>query len=262
MSMRRVFFLCCWKRVFAMIRVFSWQHYISLCPASYHIPRPNLHVTPGVSWLPTFAFQSPKMKRTSFLGVSSKSLVGLPRAVQLQLLQHYRLGHRLGLLWYSMVCRGHEQRFCRFWDCTQVLHFRLFCWPWWPLHFFWGIPTVVDTMVIWVKFTHSIDFPGGSDGKASAYNAREPGSIPGSGRSPGEGNGNLLQYSCPPQKRGAQCIPWESAYVTNQSFFPQRTVTSTSIPKPSMHLSDHCLLNTNWMQAEWEASLPWCVWPH
>ena len=39
-------------------------------------------------------------------------------------------------------------------------------------------------------------FPGGSDGKASAYNAGDPGSIPGSGRSPGEGNGNPLQYSC------------------------------------------------------------------
>ena len=36
----------------------------------------------------------------------------------------------------------------------------------------------------------------GSDGKASAYNAGELDSIPGSGRSPGEGNGNLLQYSC------------------------------------------------------------------
>ena len=40
------------------------------------------------------------------------------------------------------------------------------------------------------------DFPGGSDGKASAYNAGNLGSIPGSGRSPGEGNGNPLQYSC------------------------------------------------------------------
>ena len=39
-------------------------------------------------------------------------------------------------------------------------------------------------------------FPGGSDGKASAYNVGDPGSIPGSGRSPGEGNGNPLQYSC------------------------------------------------------------------
>jgi len=41
-----------------------------------------------------------------------------------------------------------------------------------------------------------LDFPGGSDGKASAYNEGDPGSIPGLGRSPGEGNGNLLQYSC------------------------------------------------------------------
>ena len=40
------------------------------------------------------------------------------------------------------------------------------------------------------------DFPGGSDGKASAYSAGDPGLIPGSGRSPGEGNGNPLQYSC------------------------------------------------------------------
>ena len=38
--------------------------------------------------------------------------------------------------------------------------------------------------------------PGGSDGKASACNAGEPGSIPRSGRFPGEGNGNPLQYSC------------------------------------------------------------------
>ena len=39
-------------------------------------------------------------------------------------------------------------------------------------------------------------FPGGSDGKDSACNVGDPGSIPGSGRSPGEGNGNPLQYSC------------------------------------------------------------------
>ena len=36
----------------------------------------------------------------------------------------------------------------------------------------------------------------GSDSKASAYNAGDLGSVPGSGRSPGEGNGNPLQYSC------------------------------------------------------------------
>ena len=39
-------------------------------------------------------------------------------------------------------------------------------------------------------------FPGGSDGKVSDSNAGDPGVIPGSGRSPGEGNGNPLQYSC------------------------------------------------------------------
>ena len=49
------------------------------------------------------------------------------------------------------------------------------------------------------------DFPGGSDGKASAYNAGDLGSIPGSGRCPGEGNGKLHQYSClgNPMDRGA-----------------------------------------------------------
>jgi len=39
-------------------------------------------------------------------------------------------------------------------------------------------------------------FPGSSDGKASACNEGDPGSIPGSGRSPGEGNGNPLHHSC------------------------------------------------------------------
>ena len=51
---------------------------------------------------------------------------------------------------------------------------------------------VIHLGVIW----HCYSFPGGSDGKASACNEGDTGSIPGSGRSPGEGNGNLLQYSC------------------------------------------------------------------
>ena len=41
-----------------------------------------------------------------------------------------------------------------------------------------------------------MDFPDGLDGKASAYNVGDLGSIPGLGKSPGEGNGNPLQYSC------------------------------------------------------------------
>ena len=41
-----------------------------------------------------------------------------------------------------------------------------------------------------------LGFPGDSDGKESACNVGDPGSIPGLGKSPGEGNGNPLQYSC------------------------------------------------------------------
>ena len=54
-----------------------------------------------------------------------------------------------------------------------------------------------------------MDFPVGSDGKASVYNAGDPGSSPGLGRSPGEGHGNPLQYCCleNPMDRGA----WQAA---------------------------------------------------
>ena len=48
--------------------------------------------------------------------------------------------------------------------------------------------------------------PGGSDGKASACNVGDPGSIAGLGRSPGEGNGNPLQYSC--LKNSMNGGPW------------------------------------------------------
>ena len=43
-----------------------------------------------------------------------------------------------------------------------------------------------------IHWTIPLDFPGGSDDKASAYNAGDPGSVPGLGRTPGEGNGNPL----------------------------------------------------------------------
>ena len=48
-SKKDVLLLCCWKRMFAMTSAFSWQNSISLCPASFRIPSPNLPVTPGVS---------------------------------------------------------------------------------------------------------------------------------------------------------------------------------------------------------------------
>ena len=51
------------------------------------------------------------------------------------------------------------------------------------------------TVVFFERDDFLIQVPRGSEVKASAWNAGDPGSIPGSGRSPGEGNGNPLQYS-------------------------------------------------------------------
>ena len=66
-----------------------------------------------------------------------EGLIGLHKTIQLQLLQRYWLGHRFGLLRYWMVCPANEQRsFCHFWDCIQILHFRLVCWLWGLFNFF------------------------------------------------------------------------------------------------------------------------------
>ena len=69
------------------------------------------------------------------------------------------------------------------------------------------------------------DFPGGSDGKASAYNVGDLGSSPGSGRSPGEGKGNPLQYSClpPPKKRGLKEIYPEKTIIQKDTCIPMFT---------------------------------------
>ena len=58
--------------------------------------------------------------------------------------------------------------------------------------FYWLIQSLNATFIIY----KTGGFPGGSEVKASACNAGDLGSIPGLGRSPGEGHGNPLQYSC------------------------------------------------------------------
>ena len=55
---------------------------------------------------------------------------------------------------------------------------------------------IIYICILYNTYTHIWGFPGGSEAKASVSNAGDLGSIPGSGRSPGEGNGNPLQYSC------------------------------------------------------------------
>ena len=69
--------LCCWKIAFAMTSGFSWQNSVSLCPISFWTLRLKLQVITGISWLPTFAFQSPMVKRTSFWVLVLEGLVGL-----------------------------------------------------------------------------------------------------------------------------------------------------------------------------------------
>ena len=61
-----------------------------------------------------------------------------------------------------------------------------------------SVVTSHEISLILIYFVKNIKhtFCGGSDGKPSAYNAGDLGSIPGSGRSPGEGNSNPLQYFC------------------------------------------------------------------
>ena len=148
---------CFLKKVFAMTTAFSRQNSVSLWSASFCTPRPNLPITSGISWLPTFAFQSPMTKRTSFFGICSRRSCRSPRTIALQ---HHWLKHRLGLLCYWMVCLGNEPRsFCHFWDCTQLLHFGSFvdCEDF-SISSKWFLPTVVDVLDIWIKFANSHPF--------------------------------------------------------------------------------------------------------
>ena len=83
------------------------------------------------------------------------------------------------------------------------------CWsklvPLFYIHSF-TICSPLLTLIFAVNINHQEDFPGGSEDKASAYNAGDLGLIPGSERSPGEGNGNPLQYSCLENAKGRRIL--------------------------------------------------------
>ena len=72
-----------------------------------------------------------------------------------------------------------------------------------------------EEAILWYVPKALLGFPGGSDGKAPACNAGDLGSIPGSGKSPGEGDGNPLQYL-------AWKIPWTEKHGRLQSMGLQR----------------------------------------
>ena len=159
-------FVCCWKRMFAMTSAFSWQNSFSLCPASFCTPRPNLPVTPSISWLPTFAFQSPIMKRTSFfffffLVLVLEDLGGLHRTVWL--FSFFGISgwgkdldycdvewFALEMNWVHFVAFEIAPKYCISDSCVDCEGYFI------SSNGF--LPTVVDIMVIWIKFTHSHPF--------------------------------------------------------------------------------------------------------
>ena len=63
------------------------------------------------------------------------------------------------------------------------------------MNIIWTREVWIENLVLLSVNLVILSFPGGSDGKESAWNSEDLGSIPASGRSPGEGNSNPLQYS-------------------------------------------------------------------
>ena len=88
----------------------------------------------------------------------------------------------------------------------------------WVLFLLWLHPLILSGVLspLISSSILSTYWPGGSDGKASVYNEGDLASIPGLGRSPGEGNGNPLHYSCleNPRDGGAWCA---AVYGVTQS---------------------------------------------
>ena len=109
----------------------------------------------------------------------------------------------------SCVCWFFHNFLCLIWRLKVLIAtpgvFSLHCGMWTFFFFF----LVACRLFSW--FTYDLGFPGGSDGKESACIVGDPGSVLGLGRSPGEGNGYPLQYSCleSPMDRGAW---WATVY--------------------------------------------------
>ena len=132
-----------------------------LCPASVCTSRPNLPVTPGISCFPTFIPVPYDVKDIFFLVLVLEGLVGLHRPIQLQLLWCYRLGHRLGLLWYWMVSLETIRDHCIIFEIAPkfgLISDSLVDCEGYSISSKGFLPTVIDIMAIWIKFAHSSPF--------------------------------------------------------------------------------------------------------
>ena len=113
--------VCWWKRVFAITNVFSWQNSLSLCPASF-CTQGQTCLLLQVS-LDFLLWHSNPLWWKAYLSLLLvlEGLIGLHRTVQLWLLRHQWLRHRLGLLWYWMVCLGNEPILLLPWKRTDII---------------------------------------------------------------------------------------------------------------------------------------------
>ena len=139
---------------------FSSQDSVRLWPASICTPRSNLPLTAGISWLPTFAFLPPMKKSTYFWVLFLEGLVGLYRTVQLQLFslngQGIDLDYR-DIEWFSL--EKNRDHFVVFETASKYCISDSFVdHDGYSISSKGFLPTVVDIMVIWVKFTHSSPF--------------------------------------------------------------------------------------------------------
>ena len=125
--------------------------------------------------------------------------------LKFSLSQFWRLKVQSQFLWVQIKAVGSAP----FGGCRET-PFLAFC-LWWSRRFLdcSRITPISASVVTVPPPLLPSGFPGGSDGKESTCSARDPRSIPGSGRSPGEGNSNPPQYSClgNPEDRGGWWSP-------------------------------------------------------
>ena len=158
MSMCRVFSCVVGRGCFLWPEHFLGKT-VSLCPASFYTPRPNLPVISGVAWLPTLAIQSPIMKRACFfLDVSSR--------------RSWRFIKLFNFSFFCITDGGIDLDYRDFeWFALETNSFIIFditskyCISGYFVDYEGYsnspkrlLPTVVDVMVIWAKFTHSSPF--------------------------------------------------------------------------------------------------------
>ena len=147
------------KRMFAVTSAFSWPNLLSFALLHF-VLQGQICLLLQVSLDFLLLHSSPLWWKGHLFGLLVlECLVGLHKTIQIQPLQHYWSGHRLGLLWYWMVCLGNKQVILSFLRLHPSTAFRtLVDYEGYSISSKGLLPTVVDIMVIWVKYTHSSPF--------------------------------------------------------------------------------------------------------